>query len=177
MPIPAPPAVTPPAAPPFRPAHPHRAARARSGAGADASEYLVVRVGCEHFALELAAVEEAVELPAVHLLARPAGTLVGCFPLRGQLVALHSPVTLLGVAPEPALPAAIVLRAPVRVALAVDAVSDVIVVATSECRRVPFAAPGGPLLAALVLRDGSLIALLDAGAALAALTSRGAEDA
>lgn len=131
---------------------------------------MVVRIGVERFALDLAAVEEAVDLPAVQPLARPAGTMIGCFPLRGELVALHSPEPLLAVAPDAAVPAAVVLRAPTRVALAVDAVEDAIVVAAAERRRVPFATADDSVLAALVLRDGAILGLLDAPQLLRALS-------
>ncbi|HEU5183713.1 MAG TPA: chemotaxis protein CheW [Gemmatimonadaceae bacterium] len=127
------------------------------------SDTLLFRIGAERFAIDLAAVEEAIELPAVHHLPEMPEHLLGVFELRGRLVPIYSPQRVLGVrlaAREAA--AVLVLRAgEKRLGLAVDDVDDVLTIDGRSVRRAPIPDNEDSVLLGVVRRGADLIALVD----------------
>ena len=138
--------------------------RARVGS----AELLVFRAGGERFAVELKAVDEAIEAPDVRPVPESPPTLLGVFTHREQLLPLYSPGTILGVPLE--RPAhALVLRGAGRlVGVAVDDVDDVLRVDLNALRDPPATDNADDLLLALLLRDRELIAVVDGRALVAA---------
>ena len=121
---------------------------------------LLFRLGSETFAAELAAVEEAIEVPALHGLPEMQTGMLGMFDLRGKLLPVFSASGVLGVALTPGSTAALILRgAGRRIGIAVDDVDDVIDADCSTLRN----PPGGPDA------DGVLLAVLQRGTALASV--------
>jgi purine-binding chemotaxis protein CheW len=124
-------------------------------------ELLVVRVGRERFGLPLAAVEEAVDEPALERLPGAPSAIAGALRWRGTVLTV--------VAPEPALRVAatvgravVVLRGTPRPsALLVDDVLDVMTVPAAAVRPVPGVEEGDGVVLG-VCRDGAaLVAVLD----------------
>lgn len=127
------------------------------------SDTLLFRVGAERFAIDLAGVEEAIELPAVHHLPEMPEHLLGVFELRGRLVPIYSPERVLGVrlaAREAA--AVLVLRAgEKRLGLAVDDVDDVLTIEGRSVRRAPIPDNEDSVLLGVIRRGAELLALVD----------------
>ena len=121
---------------------------------------LLFRLGSETFAAELGAVEEAIEVPALHGLPEMQTGMLGMFDLRGKLLPVFSASGVLGVPLTPGSTATLVVRgAGRRIGIAVDDVEDVI---DADCMtlRNP---PAGPDV------DGVLLAVLQRGTALASV--------
>ncbi|GAC1683308.1 MAG: hypothetical protein NVS9B3_01180 [Gemmatimonadaceae bacterium] len=153
-----------PAPAPVRPPFRDRVRRRMDGV-----ELLLFRVGAELFATDLAAVEEAVELPEVRALPEMADAMLGIFDLRGRMTPIYTPERALGVARSVPGGVALLMRAGERrVALAVDDVDDVLRPDLALLRDPPtLGAVGETILG--VLRQGSqLIAIVDADALVAA---------
>jgi|SRR5687768_5752035 len=132
---------------------------ARSGE----SDTLVFRVGDERFAIDLAAVEEAIELPSVHHLPEMPEHLLGVFELRGRLVPIYSPQRVLGVALVQEAAAVLVLRSQEkRLGLAVDDVDDVLIIEGAAVRRAPIPDNEDNVLLGVIRRGADLLALVDA---------------
>lgn len=142
-------------------------ARAREGR----AELLLFRVGGERFAVELAAVDEALDLAgiAVHPVpGRHAGAL-GVVALRGALVPLYAAAAGLGVASGGRETALVFRRGGARVALLVDDAEDVLSADLALLRPPPHGAGERDGLLLGVLQHGSdLVGVLDAEALLAA---------
>jgi purine-binding chemotaxis protein CheW len=146
-----------PAAPARRPLR--EAIAARQGQ----SETLVFRVAAERFAIDLAAVEEAIELPSVHHLPEMPDHLLGVFELRGRLVPIYSPERVLRVALAHEAAAVLVLRAgDKRLGLAVDDVDDVLTIDGAAVRRAPIPDNDDNVLLGVIRRGADLLALVDA---------------
>ena len=127
------------------------------------SETLVFRVGTERFAIDLAAVEEAIELPSVHHLPEMPDHLLGVFELRGRLVPVYSPQRVLRVALAHEAAAVLVLRAGERrLGLAVDDVDDVLTIDGASVRRAPIPDNEDNVLLGVIRRESDLLALVDA---------------
>src|SRR5687768_14722744 len=127
------------------------------------SETLVFRVGDERFAIDLAAVEEAIELPSVHHLPEMPEHLLGVFELRGRLVPIYSPQRVLGVALAQEAAAVLVLRSQEkRLGLAVDDVDDVLLIQGAAVRRAPIPDNEDNVLLGVIRRGADLLALVDA---------------
>lgn len=138
--------------------------RARSGS----ADLLLFRVGRERFAVDLALVEEAVELPAVHVVPESRASLLGVFRLRGQLTPVYSPAAVLGVALEQAASALVLRTGERRLGLAVDDVEDVLRVDLATVRDVPGVGDDDGVLIGVARVERWLLALLDAEALIAA---------
>lgn len=138
--------------------------RARNGS----ADLLLFRVGRERFAVDLALVEEAVELPAVHVVPESRASLLGVFRLRGQLTPVYSPAAVLGVALETAASALVLRSGEHRLGLAVDDVEDVLRVDLATVRDVPGVGDDDGVLIGVARVDRWLLALLDAEALIAA---------
>ena len=134
-----------------------------SGAGADAgTPMLLSRLGGELFAVDLRAAEEALEFPELEELPGMAGSAMGVFELRGQLVSVYSAERALAVKRVEQRGVVVVLRARTRrIAIALDDVEDVIMVNFSEVKRLaPRDAADGVLLG--IARHGSdLVGIVD----------------
>jgi purine-binding chemotaxis protein CheW len=128
---------------------------------------LVFRVARELFAVELVAVEEAIDMPVVHRLPEMPRTMLGVFTLRGALVSVFTPRSALGVSYVDPTTLVVFCGGERRVALAVDDVDDVL---TADLRTVRDA-PGVTLtegsLLGVVHRATDLIGLLDADSVIA----------
>lgn len=142
--------------------------RARSRLGK--VEVLVFRVANERFGVELAAVEEAIDLPDVHHVPEMPPAMLGVITVRGALTSVFSPQTVLGLSLTMGESALIFRRGRSRYAVVIDDVDDVMSVDLSHLREAPGLAGDGVLLGVLRHRD-SLLALLDTEALLAACQS------
>ena len=126
---------------------------------------LLFRIGQETFAAELGAVDEAVEVPALHGLPEMRSGMLGMFDLRGRMLPVFSAAIPLGVEITSHSGATLVMRAnDRRVGIAVEDVDDVIEADCASLRGVPGSAdPDGVFLA--VLQQGTRIAsVIDAAA-------------
>lgn len=127
------------------------------------SETLVFRVGPERFALDLSAVEEAIELPSVHHLPEMPEHMLGVFELRGRLVPIYSPERVLRVKLAREAAAVLVFRSgEKRLGLAVDDVDDVLTVDGAAVRRVPVPDNEDNVLLGVIRRGSDLLSLVDA---------------
>lgn len=127
------------------------------------SDTLVFRVGRERFALDLSAVEEAIELPPVHHLPEMPDHMLGVFELRGRLVPIYSPERVLRVKLAREAAAVLVFRSgEKRLGLAVDDVDDVLTIDGAAVRRVPVPDNEDNLLLGVIRRDSDLLSLVDA---------------
>lgn len=133
----------------------------------------MVRIGCEHFAIELRSVDEAVEEPSLRLVPEGAPGLLGVFALRGQMLALFSPGRILGTKSDNDTPStALVMRAGNRrIGIAVDEAEDVVRFDLSKLREAPAQETSDGILLGLLWRDRDLIGLLDSRALISACLS------
>lgn len=139
-------------------------ARARTGT----VEMLVFRVGRERFGIELAAVEEAIDIPPVHHVPEMPPSMLGVITVRGTLTSVYSPTIALGLPIEDGTSALIFRRGRSRLAVVVDEVDDVSTLDLATLRDAPALDAGDGLLLGVVRRHESLLALVDADALLAA---------
>jgi purine-binding chemotaxis protein CheW len=98
------------------------------------------RVGAERFAMDIDAVDEALDAPTLHALPETGSELLGVISLRDRLVPVCAPESVLGVELSCAVTEAVLLvlsRAGGRVALAVDDVDDVLTVEHADVHRPP----------------------------------------
>lgn len=136
-------------------------------------ELLVFHVAGELFAVELSAVEEAMDCPPSHALPEMPPSMRGVFMLREAPVALYAPNLLLGLAPHEAQ-TVLVFRPGAngrRTALAIDDVDDVLVHDLASLRDAPGTDAADGILVGVARRGRDLIGLLDAEALLAACRS------
>lgn len=138
--------------------------RAREGR----AELLLFRVGRERFAIELAAVDEAVDLadaPVTEVPGRGAAML-GVVTLRGALMPLYDAAVPLR-APGARHRTALLFRhAGARVAVAVDDADDVLAADLTSVRPPPH--EGSDLLLGVLQLDRDLVGVLDGAALVAA---------
>ena len=139
--------------------------RNRSGV----ADLLLFRVGDELFATDLASVEEAVTLPEIHHLPEMPASMLGAFNLRGRLTPVYSPAQVLGVALRGEAQAALLVRADTRrLGLAVDDVEDVFQVDLATVHEAPGTNDADGILLAVAHHGKELVAIVDAGALVAA---------
>jgi len=137
--------------------------RARDGA----AEILVFVVGNERFGIELAAVEEAIDLPEVHHVPEMPPAMRGVITVRGSLTSVYSPRQALGLDHEAGACALIFRRRRSRLALVIDDVDDARPIDLSTLRDAPNGKRAGVVLG--VVRHGdALLSLVDAESLLAA---------
>jgi purine-binding chemotaxis protein CheW len=136
--------------------------RAALAAGVGGSEVLSFRVGGELFALDLAAVEEVVEMPEIHPLPHAPAAMLGALRLRRRLMPLYTPAPLLGVGDVASGAVLILRRENRRVAIAIDDVDDVLVVDVADIRRPPSGDGAESVLVGVTLHRHQLVSLLDA---------------
>ena len=142
--------------------------RERVRARVGSADLLVFRIGRELFAVELVAVEEALDMPVVHRLPEMSAPMLGVFTLRGGLVSVFAPQAMLGISYEDAATVVVFCGAGRRIALATDDVDDVLTADLAGVRDAPGASATDGVLLGVVRRGTDLIALLDAQALVAA---------
>jgi purine-binding chemotaxis protein CheW len=136
---------------------------------------LVFRVGGERFAVSLPAVDEVIEAPLLRRLPDAPEHVRGVATLRGDLLSVFDPLSLLGVANRPSIDSADGPGATLvfsrrggghRVGLAVDDVYDAMTISELELRGVPGSDGADGALLGLVRRGSELIGVLDVEALL-----------
>jgi purine-binding chemotaxis protein CheW len=130
---------------------------------------LVFRVGAERFAVELAAVQEVIEPPALQPVPDAPPALLGITSVRGAMVPVYDLGPVLRAGGGAMGGALLFARDGRTVALAIDDVYDALLVEERELRPAPGAEGADELLLGLVRRGPDLIAVLDADALLAAV--------
>jgi chemotaxis signal transduction protein len=135
------------------------------------SDLLIFRLARERFAVELRAVEEAVEAPALRPVPECDATLRGVFALRERLLPLYSPQRVLGLRERDDHVALVLRHGPRRLALAVDDLEDVVRVPLADLRAAPPTAEGDDVVVGLLVTDGALVTVLDARALAAAVVA------
>jgi two-component system chemotaxis response regulator CheV len=125
-----------------------------------------VRVGAEHYALDVSHVSEVDELGEPTPVPGAPAAIVGVHNVRGQVVPVVDVASLLGLAGGPA-PKRVVIaeEGRRRAALAVHAVDDV-----AEALE-PSEQSDSPLVSGVALVDGVLVGMLDLPALLSAATA------
>jgi purine-binding chemotaxis protein CheW len=139
---------------------------------------LLFKLGNETFAAELGAVEEAVEVPALHGLPEMQTGMLGMFDLRGRLLPVFSAAGVLGVQLTSGSTATLIVRGGGRrIGIAVDDVEDVIDADCAQLRN----PPGGPdsdgVLLAILQRGNALASVIDASALVIACLASSPEHA
>jgi purine-binding chemotaxis protein CheW len=137
--------------------------RARSGM----VDLLLFRVAGERFAIELAAVEEAIDLPPVHHVPEMPPAMLGVITVRGMLTPAYSPQPALGLALTDGASALIFKRGRHRFALVIDDVEDVMTLDLATLRDAPGAADSESVLLGVVRQRDTLLAVVDAASLLA----------
>jgi chemotaxis signal transduction protein len=131
-------------------------------------EILLFRVADERFGIELAAVEEAIDIPPVHHVPEMPPAMLGVITVRGTLTSVYSPAEALGLALHDGTSALIFRRGRSRLAVVVDEVDDVTTLDLSLLRDAPVLDAGDGLVLGVVRQRDALIALVDSDALLAA---------
>ena len=139
-------------------------ARARTGR----AEILLFRVGEERFGMELAAVEDAIDLPPVHHVPEMPPAMLGVITVRGTLTSVYSPAAALGLPLHDGTSALIFRRGRSRVAIVVDEVDDVATLDLSTLRDAPALDAADGILLGVVRQGDVLLALVDAEPLIAA---------
>lgn len=152
------------AVPPPSDAHSLREkARARDGT----AEILVFVVGGERFGIDLASVEEAIDLPPVQHVPEMPPAMLGVITVRGSLTSVYSPRHALGLAQEAGECALVFRRRRSRLALVVDDVDDARPIDLRTLRDAPNAGSAAVVLG-VVRHHDDLLSVVDADALLAA---------
>ena len=154
-------------APDDAPAPDTRSLREKARAREGTAEILVFIVGGERFGIELAAVEEAMDLPPIHHVPEMPPAMQGVMTVRASLTSVYSPRQALGLAHEAGACALVFRRHRSRLALIVDDVDDARSLDLAQLRDAPAATKGGVVLGVVRLGD-ALLSLVDAEALLAA---------
>lgn len=156
-----------PASPADEPVPDTRSLRDKVRARDGTAEILVFVVAGERFGIELAAVEEAIDLPQIHHVPEMPSAMRGVITFRGSLTSVYSPRQALGLEHDAGVCALIFRRRRSRLALMIDDVDDARPIDLSSLRDAPNAGHAGVVLG--VVRQGtSLLTLVDAEALLAA---------
>lgn len=149
------------------PAPDRRALREKARARDGVAEVLLFTVGGEHFGVDLASVEEAIELPAVHHVPEMPSAMEGVITVRGTLTSVYSPRQALGVSHVTGACALVFRRRRSRLALIIDDVDDARTLDLAHLREAPSVAAAGVVLG--VVRQGdALCSLIETDALLAA---------
>jgi len=136
----------------------------------NATRMLVFRLGTERFALPLAAVDEVVEMPEVQPLPDASNTVLGIATLRGELVSIYDPRSLLHAGDSNYGATLLFSTGKRRVGIAIDDVFDPILIEADAVRSAPGMDASDGMLQGVVRRGPELISVLDATALLRALS-------
>ncbi len=131
-------------------------------------DILLFRVGEERFGIDLAAVEEAIDIPPVHHVPEMPPAMLGVITVRGTLTSVYSPAEALGLSLHDGTSALIFRRGRSRLAVVVDEVDDVTALDLSSLRDAPGLDAGDGIVLGVVRQRDVLLALVDADALLAA---------
>lgn len=176
-PVPAPTVAAAPLAPPVvivtpavvAPAsHAARTLRDRVRNRAGQLEILLLKIGDERFGVELAAVEEAIDIPPVHHVPEMPPAMLGVITVRGVLTTVYSPSEALGIPLHDGTSALIFRRGRSRLAIVVDEVDDVTTLDLSLLRDAPVLDAGDGIVLGVVRQQDTLLTLVDTDALLAA---------
>jgi purine-binding chemotaxis protein CheW len=137
--------------------------RVRSGS----VELLLFRVAGERFAIDLSAVDEAIDLPPVHHVPEMPPSMLGVITVRGMLTPAYSPQAALGLALTDGASALIFKRGRHRFALVIDDVEDVLTLDLATLRDAPGIDESESVLLGVVRQRDALLALVDAEMLLA----------
>jgi purine-binding chemotaxis protein CheW len=143
---------------------PRRPLRDRARGRSGIVELLMFRIGTERFAVELAQVEEAIDLPDVHHVPEMPPAMIGVITVRGALTPVFTPDDALGVPVERRNAALIFRSERGRFALAIDDVDDVMSLDLSLLRDAPGVDGSDPVVLGVARSEGSIVALVDAEA-------------
>jgi chemotaxis signal transduction protein len=124
---------------------------------------LLFRVGTEFFALDLASVDEALEVAAIVGVPSRERHLLGVIDWRGMLLPVYSPSRALGLEIAGGGVTLVVRDRERCIGLAVDDVCDVLQLREEEIRPAPVRGTREPIMRGLVRKDDTLVAVLDAG--------------
>jgi purine-binding chemotaxis protein CheW len=152
---------------PDAPAQSTRPLRERVRARSGTADLLLFRVAGERFAIDLAAVEEAIDLPAVHHVPEMPPAMLGVITVRGMLTPAYSPQPGLGLALTDGASALIFKRDGHRFALVIDDVEDVMTLDLATLRDAPGVDESDSVLLGVVRQRDALLAVVDAEALLA----------
>ncbi len=136
-----------------------------------AERLLVFRIGTERFAVRLGAVDEVIDAPPMQPLPDAGDTVLGLATLRGELVPIFDPRSLLNVDADVNGAVLLFARNGRRMGLAIDDVYDAITVEEGDMRSAPGTDAADGILVGVIRRGTDLVAVLDADALLDAVTS------
>jgi chemotaxis signal transduction protein len=131
-------------------------------------ELLVFRLANELFGIDLASVEEAIDLPPVRHVPEMPPAMLGVITVRGSLTSIYSPEHALGLTLDSRASALIFKRGRGRVALLVDDVDDVFTLDLAQLGEPPGGDAGDGILLGVLRRTNALLGLVDAEALIAA---------
>lgn len=131
-------------------------------------EVLLLKIGDERFGVELAAVEEAIDIPPVHHVPEMPPAMLGVITVRGVLTTVYSPSDALGIALHDGTSALIFRRGRARLGIVVDEVDDVTTLDLSLLRDAPVLDAGDGIVLGVVRQQDTLLTLVDTDALLAA---------
>lgn len=131
-------------------------------------EILLLKIGDERFGIELAAVEEAIDIPPVHHVPEMPPAMLGVITVRGVLTTVYSPSDALGIPLHDGTSALIFRRGRARLAVVVDEVDDVTTLDLSLLRDAPVLDAGDGIVLGVVRQQDTLLTLVDTDALLAA---------
>jgi purine-binding chemotaxis protein CheW len=126
----------------------------------------VFRVGAERFAVELRAVHEIVDAPAVTPLPDAEYPLAGAISVRGRAIPLYSAASVLGVSLERSGVALIMNWGERRLAFAADDADEIVSVELGDIRNPPYSGHDDEVVAGVLWRGAELVTVLDARALL-----------
>ena len=150
---------------------PARAIAVAAPPKADLVEVLVFRIGLERFAVDLLAVEEVIDLPVIHHVPEMPPAMVGVVTVRGALTAVYSPHQSLGLSLVLSEAVLIFRRKGARVGILIDDVEDAMSVDLQALRKAPGTDRDDTLVIGVIRHEGSLLAIVDADALIAACQS------
>jgi len=133
---------------------------------------LLFTLGGEHFAIDLAACEEVLEWPDVERVSGMPPAALGVFALRGRLVGLYSPESVLYVRRSADVGVVLVIHAlGKRIALALDDVDEVIGVDVAGLQRPRVRDAADGILLGIARHGDALVGVVDVEALAAACTN------
>ncbi len=140
--------------------------RARGRRGT--ADLLMFRVGAEHFAVELRAVDEVIDRPRIHHVPEMPPAMLGVVTVRERLTPVYSPHRALG-SPLASRDAVLIFRdGRSGAGVLVDDVDDAITVDLRDLRDPPGARENDAVVVGVIRHEDVWIAILDAEALIAA---------
>ncbi len=144
-----------------------RALRDRVRARTGKLGLLLFRVANERFGIELAAVEEVIDLPPVHHVPEMPPSMLGVITVRGTLTPVYSPQSALGLSLSDGASALVFKRGRHRFALVIDDVEDVTSLDLALLRDAPGAEGTEGVVLGVLRQQDTLLAVVDTETLLA----------